>query len=117
MLIKIFFNTDGFIGAWSHHTDWNGQGRISPITQGQINFAKKNNQPISAEMSAEEIGIFGRTINGRNGIEIVTENEDANFGNLKVKFNDNQNQKFVKETKKAHKYNKIHSDLESIIYT
>lgn len=118
MLVKIFFNTDGFIGAWSHHKFW--AGKPKEITQSDIDFAKANGTPLFVEMNQNEISLFGKTCNCRNGIEVIPKGKthEHEFGGLKVKMHSEQEVALVKETKKIHSLNKKSkmSDLELAIY-
>jgi hypothetical protein len=119
MIVKIFFNTEGFIGAWSHHAQWNFL--VREITQEDIDYAKANGEPVYAEMNAGDIVLFGRTIDSRNGVEVIPKGgtHEHSFGSLKVKFHQDQDQKMIKATKEAHKLNKYSkqtSDLEEALY-
>jgi hypothetical protein len=100
MKIQIFLNTDGYLGAW---------GASTIARKGALVF----------EIPNQDIPLFHKAIDGRNGVEVLLDKKkkhDVEFGNLRLKFHQLQNEKLVKQTKKAHKHNKKKSHLEEAIF-
>lgn len=115
MIIEVFFNTDGYLGAWGTR---NG---LTPeeITAEKIAQAKENETGLAFEIPDHDIALFHNAIECRGGVEILTSDAevyDVAFGNMKLKFNDTQNEIDLEKTREAHKLNKNKNAIEKAIF-
>jgi len=107
MIIQLFFNTEGYLGGWGIPSMWKQQ-KVLPLTTFLIEKAKanKNNtDPIAVEMSNTDFLIFHNSTIGRDHVEVLPQNSkspDAEFGNLKLKFHEDQNMDLVDFAQAAH---------------
>lgn len=101
MIVQFFLNTDGFLGAWS----------ISP---------KKLAGSLLFDIPQTDIPLLHKAVDGRAGVKILplkAKKFDAQFGNLKLKFEEDQTQKFVDLTQEAHKYTKKKNAIEDACFS
>lgn len=108
MFIKILFNTDGFLGG---HIVCPSKQKLekSEITAESIQQAKhrglveNNRDPLIVEMDQAEYMVFNMAVTARDGIEVLPSNaQGVPFGNMKLKFNDDQKVALLKRAKEAH---------------
>jgi hypothetical protein len=101
MILRIFFNNDGFLGGWATTQETS----CSALTAEIISRQKEKGFGVFVEMTMDQVQLFHKTIDCRDRVEILpmdSDKFDASFGSLNLKFNDFQKEKDLKITKEAH---------------
>ena len=100
MFIKILFNTDGFLGGYIIPNSNEKIKKEDTFTQKKIDLYKKQSEKyLIASMTNDEFAIFHKATIARDFVEVLPINSksyDLFVGNLKLKFNKNQNAKMYK---------------------
>lgn len=104
---------DDAVIEYREYTSGLGLNAATPITQEMINELKESatltagkGKIMIIDMPTDDVPIFHNSIDSRDHIEVLPSDSvsyDAQFGNLKLKFNESQSAILLAKTKAAHK--------------